>query len=192
MPVWLIVSYCILSALCIFSIVRLFQVKKKTYAKSALSVYIFYTAVFLAIWILKIAVPSYLLLLTMLTILGACFFGHYLDYYTKSKTFNRYLHGFGSFSFSLLTYCILVHYIEDGGSLLFRALFVFLAGNTLGIIFELIEMRHDKKTSKKRQEKLKNTEKSQKGLMDTDMDILFNLIGSALAAIFAYFWLLKP
>ena len=56
MPVWLIVSYCILSALCIFSIVRLCQVKKKTYAKSALSVYIFYTAVFLAIWILKIAV----------------------------------------------------------------------------------------------------------------------------------------
>lgn len=191
MPIWLIVSYCILSALCIFSIVKLFQAKKKTYAKSALSVYIFYTAVFLAIWIFKITVPSYLLLLTMLTVLGACFFGHYLDCYTKSKTFDRYLHGFGAFAFSLLTYSMLDFYIDTGSSKLFRALFIVLTGNTLGIIFELIEMRHDKKTSQKRQEKLKNTEKSQKGLMDTDMDILFNLLGSILAGIFAYFWLLQ-
>lgn len=192
MPVWLIICYGIVSALCIFSTVKLFQSKKKEYAKSALAVYIFYTAIFLAVWFLKIAVPPYLLLLTMLTVLGACFFGHYLDLYTKSKTFDRYLHGFGSFSFALLTYSILVHYIEAGGSLLFRALFVFLVGNTLGVFFELIEMRHDKKTTQKRREKPKNAELSQKGLMDTDMDMLFNLFGSALAAIFAYFWLLQP
>lgn len=192
MTAWIIISYCIFSALCIFSIVKLFHKRKKASAKSALSVYIFYTLIFLAIWVLKITVPSYLLLLTMLTALGACFIGHYLEYYTKSKTFDRYLHGFGSFSFSLLTYCILVHYTESGGSLLFRAIFVFLIGNTLGIIFELIEMSHDKKASQKRQEKLKNNEKSQKGLKDTNMDILFNLIGSVLAGIFAYFWLLQP
>lgn len=181
MDVWIIISYGIVSAFCIFSVVKLFSKKKKVYAKSALATYLFYTAVFLALWIFNIKVPSYQLLLTMLTILGACFFGHYLECYTKSKTFDRYLHGFGSFSFSLLTYSVLSHFIETGGSLLFQALFVFLIGNTLGVIFELVEMRHDRKTRVK----------SQKGLIDTDMDMLFNLFGSILAGIFAYFWLLQ-
>lgn len=184
MDVWILISYGIISALCIFSVVQLFSKKKNVYAKSALSTYLFYTVVFLALWIFHIKVPSYMLLLTMLTILGACFFGHYLEGYTKSKTFDRYLHAFGSFSFSLLTYSILSHFIDTGGSLLFQALFVFLIGNTLGVIFELIEMHHDKKI------RVKNV-KSQKGLKDTDMDMLFNLFGSILAGIFAYFWVLQ-
>ncbi len=181
MPVWLLIVYGIVSAMCIFSAVKLFSQDKKIYAKSALAAYFFYLAVFLAIWIFQIHVPSYLLLLTMLTILGACFFGHYLGGYTKSKTFDRYLHGFGSFSFALLTYCVVDHYVNTGGSLLFRALFVFLTGNTLGVFFELIEMVSDGKHSVK----------SQKGLQDTDMDMLFNLMGSLLAGVFAYFWLLQ-
>lgn len=184
MDVWILISFGIVSALCIFSVVKLFTKKKKVFANSALSTYLFYTVIFLALWVFNIKVPPYQLLLTMLTVLGACFLGHYLECYTKSKTFDRYLHAFGSFSFSLLTYSILNHFIVTGGSLLFRALFIFLIGNTLGVFFELVEMHHDKKI------KLKNV-KSQKGLKDTDTDMLFNLFGSVLAAVFAYFWLLQ-
>lgn len=182
MPLWIILSYCIIAVLCIFSIVKLFTTEKKFYAKSALSTYIFYTIIFLAVWIFKIAVPAYTLFLTMLTILGACFFGHYLGGYTKSNTFDRYLHAFGAFSYSLLTYCILDDFVDTGSSVLFQAIFIFLVGNTLGVFFELIEMFHDRK---------KDEPKSQKGLQDTDMDMLFNLIGSFIAGVFAYFWLLQ-
>lgn len=183
MPIWIIISFIVVSALCIFSIIKLFSQNKKPYAKQARSTYIIYAVIFFAVWIFNIDVPAYQLLLSMLTILGSCFFGHYLEFYTKSKTFDRYLHGFGSFSFSLLTYCILDDYISTGGSVLFRAIFFFLLGNTLGVLFEFLEMMHDAKKKKE--------PKSQKGLRDTDMDMIFNMIGSLLAGIFAYFWILK-
>lgn len=181
MPLWIIISYCVTAAFSIFSIVKLYSDGKKSYGKAALSTYIFYTVLFLAVWFLNIAVPSYLLLLSMLVVFGACFLGHYLGGYTKSRTFDRYLHAFGAFSYSLFAYCILDNYIDTGGSLLFQAIFIFLAGNTLGVLFEFTEMWHDRK---------KDEPKSQKGLRDTDMDMLANLIGSALAGVYAYFWLL--
>ncbi len=183
MPLWIILTYSLISALCIYSVIRLFRSEKKSYAKAALSTYIFYMVVFFSVWIVRISVPSYILFLAMLTVLGACFFGHFLGCYTKSKTFDRYLHAFGAFSFSLLTYCVLDDFVDIGGSLAFRAIFIFLIGNTLGVLFELIEMCHDRKN--------KQEPKSQKGLRDTDMALLFNLIGSILSGAFAYFFLLK-
>jgi hypothetical protein len=180
MPGWILISYLVVSVLCIFGAVKLFGADQKSYGKSALSSYLAYTVVFLAIWIFRVEVPAYTLFLTMLAVLGNCFFGHYMGGYTKSKTYDRYLHAFGTFSFALFVYCILVNFVEAGGSRLFRAIFIFSLGGTLGVLFEMIEMLHDKK---------KNEEKSQKGLQDTNMDMLANLIGSLLAAIFAYFWL---
>ena len=183
MPLWIIISFSIISALCIFSVIKLFARGDIPYGKEALSTYIFYTIYFVAIWISRITIPSYILLLSMLTILGACFLGHYLGGYTKSRTFDRYLHAFGSFSFSLLTYCTLNNFINTGSSKLFQSVFIFCVGNTLGVFFELMEMCHD--ISKKEEPK------TQKGLRDTGMDMIFNLIGSSLAAIFSFFWLLQ-
>lgn len=180
MPIWIVICYLAVSAGCLFSVAGLYRKRKKQNAKAALSAYLSYTVVFLAIWIFMLTVPSYLLLLTMLVVLLACFFGDYLEYYTQSKTFDRYLHVFGSFSFALFTYGVLDDLVEVGGSKTFLALCVFLIGNTLGALFELIEAHHD----------TKNKVKSQKGLKDTDMDMLSNLIGSVLAGAFAYFQLL--
>lgn len=180
MPVWVVICFLIVSAGCIYSIAGLYRKKKKQLALSALSTYGSYALVFFAIWIFKLTVPSYLILLTMLTVLAACLIGDYLGYYSRSKTFDRYLHAFGSFSFALFTYCILDDLVEVGGSRIFLALFVFLIGNTLGAIFELIEAGHD----------VRNKVKSQKGLRDTDMDMFSNLIGSVLAGVFAYVRLL--
>ena len=54
-----------------------------------MSTYISYSLAFFAIWIFKLTVPSYLILLTMLAVLLACFVGDYLGYYMRSKTFDR-------------------------------------------------------------------------------------------------------
>jgi len=180
MPVWIVVSYLIVSACCVFSVARLYRRQRKGSALSALSAYLSYTLAFLAIWIFGLIVPSYLILLTMLTVLLACAVGDYLGYYERSKIFDRYLHAYGSFSFALFSYCVLDDLTQVGGSKIFRALCVFLIGNTLGALFELIEARHDTKSKVK----------SQKGLKDTDMDMLSNMIGSVLAGVFAYVWLL--
>lgn len=182
MPIWIMSSFCITSALCVFSIIKLYSTGKKPYGKASLSTYIVYTLLFLAIWVFQVSVPPYLLFLTMLVIIGTCFLGHYLGGYTKSRTFDRYLHAFGAFSFSLMTYCVLDDFINTGSSLLFQAIFIFLSGNTLGVLFEFIEMWHDGKNKKE--------PKSQKGLRDTNMDMLSNLVGSILAGIYAYIWLL--
>ena len=116
-----------------------------------------------------------------LTALACCFCGYYLDLYNHSPyVFDRSLHAFGAFSFSLTAYCIIAGVTQPGGSLLFRALFVFCIGNTLGAVFELLEAAHDSK---------KNVPvKGQKGLQDTNMDMLFNAIGSLLAGVFSYFF----
>jgi VanZ family protein len=115
----------------------------------------------------------------MLAILFTCFFGYYLEYYLRSKTFDRYLHTFGSFSFAQLSFCILDDFIDTNSSKIFRSAFIFLLGNTIGIIYELIEAKLDTTAD------IKN----QKGLKDTNMDLLFDMVGSLLASVVAYFWL---
>ncbi len=180
MATWIIYCFIILSIFCIFSIIKLFNRGEKEYAKSAVSTYATFSVIFICMLLFSIKIPSYIIFLTILTIFIACFVGHYLSFYTKSNTFDRYLHGFGSFSFSLFFYCIVDNYINTGSSKIFQSIFIFLLGNTLGVFFELIEAMHDKS----------NPIKSQKGLMDTNTDMLFNLIGSVLAGLFAYIWLL--
>lgn len=180
MPVWILICYLIVSVFVIFAIVRLYGRGEKVHAKSALTQYAAYTIIFIALYFFHLSVPSYALLLTMLTVLLSSFCGHYLGYYTRFGTFDRYLHAFGTFSFSLMIYCIINSLLETGGSKFFRALVVFLIGNTLGAVFELGEAAGDsgKKT------------KNQKGLKDTNFDMLCNLIGASLSGVFAYFWML--
>jgi uncharacterized membrane protein YjdF len=115
----------------------------------------------------------------MIAAFFSAFFGHYLRMYYRSIVFDRYLHTYGTFSFSLLFFYLLDHFLMMGGSHLFLAVFVFLLGNTLGVIFELMEFKFDLNPS--------NTVKAQHGLKDTDTDMLFNLFGAIGAAIFVYF-----
>ena len=180
MPVWLMISFVFVSAGCIYSAAKLFGSGKKAYAKSVLKSYILYTLLFLALWIFKVNIPSYIIFLTMLMVLANCFIGYYHRYYVRSKTFDRFLHAFGAFSFSLMAFLTLNHFISTGSSTLFKALSVFFVGNTLGLIFELAEACHDSK----------NKVKDQRGLKDTDFDMFCDAIGSALAAVFAYFFIL--
>lgn len=181
MATWIIFSTIILAILCIFAAMKLYNKNQPEYAKAVLTSCIAFLISFVVIWLFNIDVPSYIIFLAILTVLISCFFGHYLGLYTSSNTFERYLHGFGSFAFSLYFYCIIDHFFNSGSSRLFQAIFIFLLGNTIEVIFELLEAKHDTKSNVK----------SQKGLKDTNIDMLFNVFGSILAGIFAYIWILK-
>ncbi len=87
--------------------------------------------------------------------------------------FDRYLHTYGSFSFALLAYSLVLNLFVTGGSKAYQSLFVFTIGMALGAIFELIEARSD----------WKKGSNNQRGLQDTNMDMLGDLIGSLLAGV---------
>jgi uncharacterized membrane protein YjdF len=72
--------------------------------------------------------------------------------------------------------------MRSGGSKIFRALFIVFLGISIGAIFEIIEFIID--THKKEESQ---RAKMQKGLKDTDFDLICDIIGSALGSIFAYF-----
>ena len=115
-------------------------------------------------------VPGFVITCSVLTIIGHTFIGGFLDIYHKSISFDRYLHLFGSFSFSLLLFSFCdINAIAWG---FYRFLFVSMLGNTLGIIFEIGEYFRDTFTQ---------MPKCQHGLADTDLDIIFNFIGAVIA-----------
>ena len=170
----LIIFYSIFSLIEIFCIIK-FTKRNKVMAKESIASYISTSAFLLILYIYKINVPKYMIILFLLTITINTFFGRYLNLYNKSKKFDRYLHAFGSFSFTILAYTILIDiFNEDIESKLFSSIIIFSIGMTLGTIFEISEFLSDK---------LKKT-RHQHGLTDTDTDMIYNLIGSVIAAVY--------
>lgn len=132
-----------------------------------------------AYFIWRFVIPYYVLFLMLATIFLHTFVGFYLDYYEKSQTFDRFLHAFGTFSSALLMFHLLKNLLTFSGSRLFIAVFVFILGLACGAVFELFEFTADafKKSH------------NQKGLRDTNFDLLFNFIGSLLASLFMFAFL---
>ena len=179
MPIWLIIAFAVFSAVILYAIVALNKKGQKQSVKAAISSYILFALIFFAIWIFAFSVPPYITLLAMLAVFIHCFCGYYLNLYNRSQVFDRYLHAYGSFAFALLVYCLIKNLFEAGGSRAFQSLFVFTVGMTLGAIFELVEAAIDAKSGAG----------AQRGLKDTNTDMIGNLIGSLVAGIFAYFFL---
>lgn len=178
MPVWLIIAFVVFSAFVLYGFGALTKKQKKQSAKATIVSYVFFTLIFLAIWIFAFSVPPYVILLSIVAVFIHCFCGYYMDLYNRSQVFDRYLHAFGSFAFSLLIYCLIQNLFETGGSRAFQSLFVFSVGMTLGVVFELLEAAIDAKSNAG----------AQRGLQDTNADMLGNLIGCLLAGIFAFFF----
>ena len=179
MPTWLIVAFVLFSVTELSAIASMNKKQKKQGAKASLTSFICYALIFLAVWAFSLWVPSYVLLLSMVAIFINCIFGYYLDWFNRSKVFDRYLHAYGTLSFTLLAYCLIRNLFETGGSRAFLSLFTFTTGMALGAVFELIEAAAD----------AKNGTNNQRGLQDTNMDILGDLIGSLVAAAIVYLYL---
>lgn len=161
-----------------YATIKLFRQKETVRAKAVTNTALFFSLLVLWILVFRLQVPYWTILLAMAAAFISGFWGQYLRMYFRSVTFDRYLHAYGSFAFSLLFFYLLDHFLTMGGSPLFLAVFVFLLGNTLGVIFELLEFSHDVKA--------KSSAKSQHGLKDTNMDMLFNLFGAIVAAVVIY------
>ncbi|MGI5849346.1 MAG: hypothetical protein ACOX8Q_04695 [Christensenellales bacterium] len=110
------------------------------------------------------------------------FFGYYLKLFERSKTFDRYVHAYSSFSYSLLAYSTLSNLIDMRASKVLTALFIVTLGISLGVFTEIAEFLSDKRK--------KLGANLQKGLVDTNFDLIFDSLGSLAAGVFAYFVML--
>lgn len=143
--------------------------------------YALFAILLIVLALFKIKIPQYILIMVVTTFFVHSFFGNYLDLYNRSQHFDRYLHLFGSFANALFVYFIIIKSINPTvSSKLYSALFVVTLGISIGAFFEILEYSQDSK---------KNSN-HQKGLVDTDFDIIFNVIGSAIAGVFAYFFVI--
>ena len=121
----------------------------------------------------KLYVPVFIITCFIITVIGHFFLGNYLDLYHKSKIYDRWLHLFGAFSFSLLVFSILNSAVLPfPNNDFYMSFFVVTLGISIGTLFEILEFIHDIASKKPR---------CQHGLMDTDYDMLFNLLGSIIA-----------
>lgn len=165
--------------MCVVEIIILYRFitrKNPVLLRQSAMPFVLYILYLIAVYVFDFDIPYYVLLLSLIGLFLSSFVGHYLGYYNKSQVFDRFLHCVNSFSHALLLYYTLINLTEAGGSKLFRAVFIASIGIAAGAMFEILEFSADKK------QRIKN----QKGLKDTDFDIIFNTIGAAAAAIFAY------
>lgn len=172
-------KYVFLAALILFCIDELYliahfaKIQDKQHLTSMIFTFIFFALSVTTIALFGIVIPYWIALLVLLTLFVHHFVGYRLNYYVSSDTFDRYLHGFGSFSFALFGYTLIGNLTEVGGSPLFRAIFIACLGVTLGVLFEIFEFIIDQK----------KFTYLQKGLSDTDWDLIFNLFGAILAGV---------
>ena len=110
--------------------------------------------------------------------------GYYWNLYNRSRTFDRLAHGMGSFTFAIFFYFFLSNLLEYGGSRAFHAAYVLLLGISFGAVFEIVEFITDAKQSIDQKQ---DGEKMQRGLRDTNFDLLSDIIGSVGASVIAYF-----
>lgn len=119
---------------------------------------------------------NYIKLLLIITLTGHNFFGEYLDAYNKTEYFDNILHFFGCFSFALFAYTLINEFIMIRSShpFVFTFLFVTVVGVSLSTVFELGEFTLDNILH----------QHNQRGIVDTNIDLAFDILGSAVAGFF--------
>lgn len=162
-----------------FLIFKYFKQRMFGKAASDLLIWLIITSFLFYNYYFRINVPVFVIFCSIMTVIGHSLLGNYLNYYYKSKTYDRGLHMLGAFSFSLLTFSILNKAISPFQSDSFYAsLFVITLGISIGSLFEILEFIHDCVSQKV---------KCQHGLADTDYDLIFNFVGSIIAGFIAPF-----
>lgn len=172
------------TVLILFSIIEIFIIilyiiQKKT-AQLIENIIVAVVAVLFVLFKEKLGIQmhDFITVFWLITILGHTFIGEYFKVYRKSKTYDRYLHLFGSFAFSLFVYSIISSLMKPvPSSKGYVAILIATLGISIGVLFELAEFMIDTVGKKAKYQK------SQHGLADTDYDMIYNVIGAVVAAI---------
>ncbi len=177
MPVLVWAAFVILTLIEGYIIFRLAKKKEAALIKNVVPAYLLFTAYFITAHFGQLRVPEAVMIFAMASLLVHTLLGFYLRMYGRSKTFDRGSHAFGCFSYSMLAYFSLTSLFSESIPPALAGIIIASLGVMLGVFVELIEFALDSR---------KHIElKLQKGLRDTNFDLLFDIIGSALAGVFA-------
>ena len=156
-----------------------FLIKKKySFFIGTVIAYISYLLFLFVQYKLNFQINRYIILLVLLTILGHLLIGEYFNFYNKTKYYDRFLHVLGAFAFSLFSYSIISKIImPNNSSKIYISIFVAAIGISLGVFLEILEFILD----------ISRKKNNQKGLKDTNFDLISNVIGSTLAGVFSLF-----
>lgn len=122
-----------------------------------------------------IYMSNYVRAVVLVSIICDSFLGQYLEYYLISTVFDKVLHAFGTYSFSLFFYILMIQLLSNPISRSFRFILVVCLGLSLGTFYEIMEFFVDMTT--------KPAFPGQPSLLDTNLDLVADLIGAITAAI---------
>lgn len=117
---------------------------------------------------------AYVRAMVIISILADSFFGSYLDLYTTSFIFDKILHVFGSYSFSLFAYILAIQLLNHSVNRSFKFVLIVSLGLSIGAFYEILEFLTDTFSHP--------NPISQPSLLDTDLDLIGDLIGAIIAA----------
>lgn len=121
-------------------------------------------------------INNYMRILVMVTLILHTAVGDYMRFYSNSFIFDKFLHGFGIYAFTLLIYYIFIKLTRKQGDFgIYDFVFMVVLGMALGQCFEFLEFSIDLF--------LKPSNPAQESLIDTDVDMIANTLGSFLAAL---------
>jgi len=120
---------------------------------------------------------NYVRAIVVLTLVSDGLFGYYFNLYSKSFIFDKLLHVFGTYAFSLLTYILIVQLLNNPVKRSFKFVLVICLGLSIGAFYEVLEFITDTVSHP--------ILRSQPSLLDTDLDLIGDLIGSVFSGIHA-------
>lgn len=128
----------------------------------------------------SLGVNNYIHICLALVIIAHCYGGKYLNLYSRSAGFDNYLHVFGTYAVTLLAYVVIENFLNISfNSRASSFLYIVLLGLSIGAIYELMEFAVDVT--------INPPIHNQPSLLDTNLDMISDLIGSLVAAFHVSF-----
>jgi uncharacterized membrane protein YjdF len=126
----------------------------------------------------KVRVNNYIYAITLLSIVSHTFLGEWLGLYIKSNFFDRIQHIFGTYALTLYIYSFINERLGKTYTPSRELIDILALGIALGAILEILEFIADLL--------LKPQMPYQPSIMDTDLDLIFDVFGAFVAVIHVY------
>jgi hypothetical protein len=155
-------------------IIGLFITNSFDYMRIAIGDFVFWLVYIILELKQKWVIPLYIRIVVILSILSNSVFGEFINLYITSVSYDRLQHIFGTYSMTLWAFFVIqqflkVRFIKKK----FIVVFIVSLSVTLGTFYEINEFFQD--------EFFKPTIKNQPSLLDTDLDLISNLLGGIIA-----------
>lgn len=124
-------------------------------------------------------INTYVRSVAMVATVSDCLFGYYCNYYLTSGIFDKIQHVFGTYAAALLVYWLIIRWLKQSYSQVSVFILVLALGISIGAVYEIGEFLGDLINNP--------VNKSQPSLLDTNLDMIGDIIGAAIAAIHAVY-----